>query len=88
MRREDGQAVVAPTRVSVRFGKDDGAMVRVLRARARAGKRSLAEQLKYDAFLGRVAQDNPDLTMECIKSILEGLEESRAGLSMPYQWGV
>lgn len=73
--------------VSIRFGQDDAALVRVLRARARAGKRSLSEQIKYYAFLGMVAKDNPDLPLSSIEGILEGLEESRAGLVEPYQWG-
>lgn len=74
--------------ISVRFGKDEASMVRVLRARARASKRSISEQIKYYAHLGIVAKDNPDLPMAFIEGVLEGLEESRAGLSVPYQWGV
>jgi hypothetical protein len=76
------------TPVSIRFRKDDAAMQRVLRARARASKRSLSDQMKYYAYLGIVAKDNPDLPMAFIEGVLEGLEESRAGLSVPYQWGV
>ena len=74
--------------ISVRFGKDDEQMARVLRARAKASKRSVSEQIKYYAHLGIIAKDNPDLPMEFIEGILEGLEESRAGLSVPYPWGV
>lgn len=81
-------ATATKTPVSVRFRKDEEGMVKVLRARARAGKRSLSDQLKYYAHLGMVAKDNPDLPMERIEGILEGLEESRAGLSVPYQWGI
>ncbi len=81
-------AVVGQTPVSVRFGKDEEGMMRVLRARAKAGKRSLSDQIKYFAHLGMVAKDNPDLPMSFIEGVLEGLEESRAGLSVPYQWGV
>lgn len=76
------------TPVSVRFGRNDAAMIRALRARARASKRSLSEQIKYYAHLGIVAKDNPDLPMSFIEGVLEGLEESRAGLSVPYPWGV
>lgn len=76
------------TPISVRFGKDEAALVRTLRARARASKRSLSEQIKYFAHLGMVAKDNPDLPMAFIEGVLEGLEESRAGLAVPYQWGV
>ena len=73
--------------VSVRFGKGDEAMVRLLRARAQASKRSLSEQIKYYAHLGMIAKENPDLPMNMIEGILEGLEESRGGLAEPYQWG-
>jgi len=38
--------------------------------------------------LGIVASDNPDLPLNFIKGVLEGIEESRAGLSVPYEWGV
>lgn len=76
------------TPVSVRFGREDRAMERVLRARARASKRSLSEQMKYYAYLGMVAADNPDLPMGFIQGVLEGLEESRARLSVPYPFGV
>ena len=76
------------TPVSVRFGQDEAEMVRVLRARARAGKRSLSDQLKYYARLGMIAKDNPDLPMSFIEGVLEGLEESREGLHLPYEWGV
>ena len=74
--------------VSVRFGKSEAAMVRALRAHAKASKRSVSEQMKYYAHLGMVAKDNPDLPMSFIEGILEGLEESRAGLSLPYQWRI
>jgi hypothetical protein len=80
--------VMEATPISVRFGKDDEHMARVLRARAKASKRSVSEQMKYFAHLGILAKDNPDLPMEFIEGILEGLEESRAGLSVPYPWGV
>jgi hypothetical protein len=75
------------TPVSVRFSKEDEPMVRLLRARARASKRSLSEQIKYYAHLGIVAKENPDLPLGFIEGILEGLEESRAGLVEPYHWG-
>lgn len=81
-------AAVPKTPVSVRFNRDDADMVRTLRAHARATRRSLSEQLKYYAFLGMVAKDNPDLPLRFIEGVLEGLEESRAGLAVPYQWGV
>jgi len=83
--RDAGRAPTAP--VSVRFGKREAIMVEMLRARAQANRRSLSDQMKYFAFLGMVGKDNPDLPMSMIEGMLEGLEESRAGLAEPYQWG-
>jgi hypothetical protein len=76
------------TPLSIRFTKDERLMVRCLRVQARAQKRSLSEQMKYLAHLGMVARDNPDLPMSFIEGVLEGLEERRAGLTVPYPWGV
>ncbi len=76
------------TPVSVRFGRSEATMVRALRARAKASKRSVSEQIKYYAHLGMVAKDNPDLPMSFIEGVLEGLEESREGLAVSYPWGI
>jgi hypothetical protein len=80
--------LTAPAPVSIRFGREDANLMRTLRARAKATRRSLSDQMKYYAFLGMVAEQNPDLPMERIEGILQGLEESRAGLTEPYRWGV
>ena len=73
--------------VSIRFGKEERSLLKVLRARARASKRSLSEQVKYYAHLGMIAADNPDLPLSMIEGILEAQEELKAGLGQPYQWG-
>ncbi len=74
--------------ISVRFGRDERTMMRMLRARAKANKRSLSEQIKYYAHLGMIAKDNPDLPLSMIEGILEAREEFKAGLGRPYEWGV
>lgn len=74
--------------ISVRFGRDERTMMRMLRARAKASKRSLSEQIKYYAHLGMIAKDNPDLPLSMIEGILEAREEFKAGLGRPYEWGV
>jgi hypothetical protein len=61
---------------------------RRVQARARANRRSLSEQMKYYLFLGMVAEDNPDLPLVFIKDLLEAKEEAKAGLAVPYRWGV
>jgi len=80
------QKVLTP--IPVRFGEDEKSLYRIIEARARAQSRSVSGQIKYYARLGLVAKDNPDLPMAFIEGILEALEESRTGLSVPYQWGV
>ena len=82
------RVVESRTPVSVRFGKEEKSMLRVLQARARASHRTLSEQLKYYTYLGMVAADNPDLPLSMIEGILEAREEFKAGLGKPYQWGV
>jgi hypothetical protein len=61
---------------------------RRIQARARANRRSVSEQMKYYLFLGMVAEDNPDLPLLFIKDLLEAREEARAGLVVPYRWGI
>jgi hypothetical protein len=82
------KAIVAPTPISVRFGKEEKSMFQVLRARAKASRRTLSEQLKYYTYVGMVAADNPDLPLSMIEGILEAREEFKAGLGKPYGWGV
>ncbi len=76
------------TPVSVRFGKDERMVLKVIDVRAKASGRSLSEQIKYYARLGMIAADNPDLPLSLIEGILEAREELRAGFGQPYQWGV
>lgn len=76
------------TPVSIRFGKDDRTLLRTLRARAKANRRTLSDQLKFYAHLGMIAADNPDLPLDMIEGILEAREEFKAGLGQPYEWGV
>ena len=82
------KGMTAPTPISVRFGKGERSMLRVLQARAKASQRTLSEQLKYYTFLGMVAADNPDLPLSMIEGILEAREEFKAGLGKHYEWGV
>jgi hypothetical protein len=53
------KAMVAPTPISVRFGKEEKSMFRILQARAKASRRTLSEQLKYYTYVGMVTADNP-----------------------------
>jgi hypothetical protein len=82
------KAMTTPSPVSVRFGREEKSMLRLLQARAKASRRTMSEQLKYYTYIGMVAADNPDLPLAMIEGILEAREELKAGLGKPYQWGV
>lgn len=51
---------------------------------SKALNRSLAGQIEHWARIGRLAEENPDLTYEFIKNILIGMEEARAGKLEPF----
>ncbi len=50
--------------------------------------RSIAGQIEHWAKIGRIAEENPDLTFEFIKSILIGIEEIESEKVEPYVFGV
>ncbi len=49
--------------------------------------RSIAGQIEHWAKIGRIAEENPDLTFEFIKSILIGIEEIELEKVEPYVFG-
>lgn len=49
-------------------------------------KRSVGNQIEYWAKIGRLAEENPDLTYEFIKNILIAQEEAEAGQVTPYSF--
>ena len=51
---------------------------------SKALNRSVAGQIEHWAKIGRLAEENPDLTYEFIKNILIGIEEARAGKLEPF----
>ncbi len=46
--------------------------------------RSTAKQIEHWAFVGKVAEEHPDLPFNFIQDILVGLAELRAGKKEPY----
>jgi len=52
-----------------------------------AQHRSVPKQIEYWARIGKIADENPDLTLGFIKGILIGIEESKAGELSEYQFG-
>lgn len=51
---------------------------------SRALNRSVAGQIEYWAKIGKIAEENPDLTYEFIKNILIAKQEAHVGKLEPY----
>jgi hypothetical protein len=54
---------------------------------AKVTRRSMAGQIEYWAFIGKIAEDNPDLSFSVIKDILLGRVQLNEGLGTPYIFG-
>jgi hypothetical protein len=54
---------------------------------SKALNRSVAGQIEYWATIGRIAEENPDLTYDFIKDILIAQQEALVGQVTPYQFG-
>ena len=54
---------------------------------AKAQHRSAPRQIEYWARIGKIADENPELTLGFVKDILTGLEESEAGDVTEYKFG-
>jgi hypothetical protein len=54
---------------------------------ARVFSRSLPKQIEHWARIGKIAEENPDLSYEFIKDILLGLEEAKTGAVSEYRFG-
>jgi hypothetical protein len=57
------------------------------RLTAKVTRRSMAGQVEYWAFIGKTAEDNPDLSFLVIKDILLGRQQLKEGLGTPYIFG-
>ncbi|MCK4840459.1 MAG: hypothetical protein KAT04_01100, partial [Methylococcales bacterium] len=53
----------------------------------KAQHRSAPRQIEYWARIGKIADENPDLSLGFVKDILTGLEESKSGNVSEYQFG-
>ena len=51
---------------------------------SKALNRSVAGQIEYWAKIGKIAEENPDLTYDIIKNILVAHQEAQAGQLEPY----
>jgi hypothetical protein len=54
---------------------------------SKAMNRSVAGQVEYWVRIGKIAEENPDLTFEFIKQILISRQEAKAKLLQPYHFG-
>ena len=54
--------------------------------RSKAFHRSVAGQIEYWAKIGKIAEENPDLTFECIKDLLIAQQEVQAGRLEAYRF--
>lgn len=54
--------------------------------RSKALHRSVAGQIEYWAKIGKIAEENPDLTFECIKDLLIAQQEAQAGKLEAYRF--
>jgi hypothetical protein len=54
---------------------------------AKVSRRSMAGQVEYWAFIGKIAEDNPDLSFLVIKDILLGRQQLKEGLGTSYTFG-
>lgn len=54
---------------------------------SKALNRSVAGQIEYWARIGKLVEENPDLTYEFIKDILIAQQEKEAGKVKPYVFG-
>ncbi len=54
---------------------------------SRAFNRSLSGQIEHWAKIGKLAEENPDLTYDFIKDILISMSEDEAGMREPFEFG-
>ncbi len=49
--------------------------------------RSLTGQIEYWAKIGKIAEENPDVSYSLLKEILVGLEQLESGKGIEYKFG-
>ena len=62
-------------------------LVEAARPYAAAMHRSVTKQIEHWAQLGRCAEENPDLSIDLIRSMLVSQQEIKAGLTTNYKFG-
>jgi len=72
--------------MSIAVNLDDD-LVKVARCYSKALTRSVSKQIEHWAKIGRIAEENPDLSYYAIKNILLGLSDEAAGYLEEYKPG-
>lgn len=67
--------------------KLDEALVSAAKVHAESSFRSTPKQIEYWAMLGRMAEQNPDLTHEFLVGLLQARAEAAAGDVTEYRFG-
>jgi len=62
-------------------------LIKEARCYGAAYSRSVPKQIEYWSRIGKIAEENPDLSYEFIKDILVGQQEAREGAVTPYKFG-
>jgi predicted transcriptional regulator len=63
----------------------DDKLIRQVKAVAQAEDRSIPKQIEHWIKIGRMVEDNPDLTYEFIRNVLRGEAEVQQGIVTPYR---
>ena len=67
--------------------KIDSSIVESAKIYGVASSRSATKQVEYWAKIGKIAQDNPDLTFKDITDLLLSMAQVKAGNTTPYDFG-
>jgi hypothetical protein len=62
----------------------DNELVNIARSYSHVESRSIPKQIEHWAKIGRIAEENPDLSYDTIKNILLGLEDIKMGNVQKY----
>ena len=62
-------------------------LVKSATAHGKALHRTPPKQIEYWARIGKIAEENPELTLGFVKDVLIGLEEAEAGDVTEYTFG-
>jgi len=70
---------------SLRLHED---IVKRVSARAKAHRRTLTNQIEEYIMIAMDVEENPDLPYSFVKETIEAKEEIKAGLGVPYKFGI